>query len=94
MKIYAFDVDDTLEVSSGPVSILSVGSLKAEGHIVGLNGNWAGGSSVGAAVASHFQFHWAHGNVEEHFSEPAKNVYSSRRLHHGRKHQRSKRRIR
>jgi hypothetical protein len=41
MKIYAFDVDDTLEVSCGPISIVSVGSLKPEGHIVGLNGNWA-----------------------------------------------------
>ena len=41
MKIYAFDVDDTLEVSGGPISIVSVGSLKAQGHIVGLNGNWA-----------------------------------------------------
>jgi hypothetical protein len=41
MKIYAFDVDDTLEVSGGPVSIVSVGSLKPQGHIVGLNGNWA-----------------------------------------------------
>jgi hypothetical protein len=41
MKIYAFDVDDTLEVSAGPISIESVGSLKSEGHIVGLNGNWA-----------------------------------------------------
>ena len=41
MKIYAFDVDDTLEVSGGPVSIESVRSLKSEGHIVGLNGNWA-----------------------------------------------------
>ena len=40
MKIYAFDVDDTLEVSGGPVSIESVRSLKSEGHIVGLNGNW------------------------------------------------------
>ena len=57
MKIYAFDVDDTLEVSGGPVSIVSVGSPKAEGHIVGLNGNWAGGSSIGAAVAPHFQLH-------------------------------------
>ena len=52
-----FDVDGTLEVSGGPVSIVSVGSLKAEGHIVGLNGNWAGGSSIGAAVAPHFQLH-------------------------------------
>ena len=41
MKIYAFDVDDTLEVSGGPVSILSVSNLKPEGHILGLNGNWA-----------------------------------------------------
>jgi hypothetical protein len=40
MKIYAFDVDDTLEVSGGPITIVSVGSLKARGHIVGLNGNW------------------------------------------------------
>jgi hypothetical protein len=41
MKIYAFDVDDTLEVSGGPVSIVSVGSLKRQGHVAGLNGNWA-----------------------------------------------------
>ena len=40
MKIYAFDVDDTLEVSGGPVSIASVGDLKSHGHILGLNGNW------------------------------------------------------
>jgi len=33
-------LDDTLEVSGGPVSIESVRSLKSEGHIVGLNGNW------------------------------------------------------
>ena len=41
MKIYAFDVDDTLEVSGGPVSIVSISILKPEGHILGLNGNWA-----------------------------------------------------
>jgi hypothetical protein len=40
MKIYAFDVVDTLEVSGGPISIVSVGNLKPEGHIGGLNG-WA-----------------------------------------------------
>jgi hypothetical protein len=39
MKIYAFDVDDTLEVSGGPISIASVGSPKPQGHVVGLNGN-------------------------------------------------------
>jgi hypothetical protein len=41
MKIYAFDVDETLEVSGGPIRIVSVDSLKPQGHIVGLNGNWA-----------------------------------------------------
>ena len=41
MKIYAFDVDDTLEVSGGPVSIESVADLETEGDVVGLNGNWA-----------------------------------------------------
>jgi hypothetical protein len=41
MKIYAFDVDDTLELSGGPVSIASISSLRAERNIVGLNGNWA-----------------------------------------------------
>jgi hypothetical protein len=40
MSIYAFDVDETLEVAGGPVSIVSVGGLKSQGHILGLNGNW------------------------------------------------------
>jgi hypothetical protein len=41
MNIYAFDVDDTLGVSGGPISIVSVESLRTQGHIVGLIGNWA-----------------------------------------------------
>jgi hypothetical protein len=41
MKIYAFDVDDTLEVSGGPITIASIGDLREQGHIVGVNGNWA-----------------------------------------------------
>jgi len=41
MKIYAFDVDDTLEVSGGPIGIGSIDDLKPHGDIVGLNGNWA-----------------------------------------------------
>jgi hypothetical protein len=40
MKIYAFDVDDTLQVSGGPVSVESIVDLKPAGDIVGLNGNW------------------------------------------------------
>lgn len=40
MKIYAFDVDHTLEVSEGPVTLASMMDLRVHGHIVGLCGNW------------------------------------------------------
>lgn len=39
MKIYAFDVDETLEVSNGPVTIQMMKDLRLEGHIIGLCGN-------------------------------------------------------
>ncbi len=41
MKIYAFDVDDTLDVSKGPIPFSAVEGLWAQGHIVGICGNWA-----------------------------------------------------
>lgn len=41
MNIYAFDVDETLDVSAGPVSLASIDELKRGGDIVGLSGNWA-----------------------------------------------------
>ena len=41
MKIYAFDVDDTLEISRGPVKFNSIMALWKEGHIIGLCGNFA-----------------------------------------------------
>lgn len=41
MKLYAFDVDETLEVSGGPIMIGAVVALRSAGHIVGLCGNWA-----------------------------------------------------
>ena len=40
-RVYAFDVDDTLEVSNGPVGVAVLRTLADEGHIVGLCGNWA-----------------------------------------------------
>lgn len=40
MKIYAFDVDETLEISGGPVTLWSIDVLRVEGHVVGLCGNW------------------------------------------------------
>jgi hypothetical protein len=40
-KLYAFDVDDTLDLSSGPISWDVLEQLREDGHIVGLCGNWA-----------------------------------------------------
>ena len=39
MKVYAFDVDETISVSAGPVTLESMLELRKEGHIVGLCGN-------------------------------------------------------
>ena len=41
MAVYAFDVDETLEVSKGPVKLFDLVTLREHGHIVGLCGNWA-----------------------------------------------------
>ncbi len=41
LKVYSFDVDETLEVSDGPVTLGMMASLRDEGHVVGLCGNWA-----------------------------------------------------
>ena len=41
MAVYAFDVDETLEVSKGPVKLVDLVKLREHGHIVGLCGNWA-----------------------------------------------------
>jgi hypothetical protein len=40
MKLYAFDVDDTLDISNGPVRLSDLRKLRDSGHIVGLCGNW------------------------------------------------------
>src|SRR5437773_8386089 len=40
MKVYAFDVDHTLELSAGPVRFADVVRLREDGHIVGICGNW------------------------------------------------------
>jgi hypothetical protein len=40
MKCYAIDVDETLEISGGPVTITSLVELVKAGHIVGICGNW------------------------------------------------------
>jgi hypothetical protein len=39
-KVFAFDVDDTLEISNGPIKIQDLVDLRNQDHIVGLCGNW------------------------------------------------------
>jgi len=39
MICYAFDVDETLEISSGPIPISVLLELREQGHVVGLCGN-------------------------------------------------------
>lgn len=41
MRIYAFDVDETLEISGGPIKLADVGDLVIAGNVVGICGNWA-----------------------------------------------------
>lgn len=39
MKVYAFDVDECLEISNGPVTLKMMEELREEGHIIGICGN-------------------------------------------------------
>jgi len=56
MNCYAFDVDETLELSGGPVKIVDVVALRAAGHIVGLCGNWGLVTQVWAGWHTLFSF--------------------------------------
>lgn len=39
-KLFSFDVDETLEISNGPVKLQDLVDLRVQGHTVGLCGNW------------------------------------------------------
>ena len=39
--VYAFEVDETLEISGGPIRLETMMDLRGAGHIIGLCGNWA-----------------------------------------------------
>lgn len=41
LKVFAFDVDETLEISGGPVKLQELSELMQDGHKVGICGNWA-----------------------------------------------------
>ena len=38
--LFLFDVDHTLEISSGPISLRQLQVLRDQGHIIGICGNW------------------------------------------------------
>ena len=38
--VYAFDVDETLDIARGPIPVSAIKQLYDAGHIVGLCGNW------------------------------------------------------
>lgn len=40
VNVYSFDVDETLEISNGPIPLKALMDLRIEGHIVGICGNW------------------------------------------------------
>lgn len=40
-RCFAFDVDETLEISNGPIKIADIKALYDAGHIVGICGNWS-----------------------------------------------------
>jgi hypothetical protein len=50
--VYAFDVDETLEVSKGPVKLADLVTLREHGHIVGLCGNCDGDAAL-SGLAPH-----------------------------------------
>lgn len=39
MKVYAFDVDECLETSNGPVTVPMLKELRGQGHVLGICGN-------------------------------------------------------
>lgn len=41
MRVFAFDVDETLIISKGPIPVSTIQRLYDNGDIVGICGNWA-----------------------------------------------------
>ena len=41
MKVFAFDVDETLTISNGPIPVDAIKALYDADHIVGICGNWS-----------------------------------------------------
>jgi glycosyltransferase involved in cell wall biosynthesis len=71
-KVYAFDVDDTLEVSHGPVTIRMMQELATDGHKVGLCGNWKVFLDKVPQLASLLAFCGPHGIPKEDFLRAVK----------------------
>lgn len=66
-KVYAFDVDETLDVSGGPVLLASLKELRWAGQIVGLCGNWAAFTDRAKNWPEYVSFMGPHGTSKEEF---------------------------
>lgn len=77
MKVYAFDVDDTLELSGGPVTMVSVLELKQNGALVGLCGNFVPvANALGALrINDPFSFVWLMDIPKEFFLRALRGVF-------------------
>lgn len=72
MNIYAFDVDETLEVSGGPVKIADLIALKQAGHVLGICGNFHVGTNTIPFWAHLFSFLGSMGMTKTLFLEQIK----------------------
>ena len=67
MKVFAFDIDHTLEISQGPVTFASIVELRNQSHIVGLCGNFAVVTMNINGWHTLFSFIGPHGIPKEYF---------------------------
>jgi hypothetical protein len=67
--VYAFDVDETIEVSAGPVPLAALAELRKNGCIVGLCGNWAVFVERTPNWHEYVSFMGPHGTPKETFLE-------------------------
>lgn len=67
--VYAFDVDETIEVSAGPVPLSALAELRKSGCIVGLCGNWAVFVERTPNWQEYVSFMGPHGTPKETFLE-------------------------
>jgi hypothetical protein len=75
MVVYAFDVDETLEVSKGPVKLFDLVTLREHGHRRPLR-ELGDGDAALSGLAPHLLVRWAMRHREARLFAPAAAVHS------------------